>query len=52
MGKIVMRLHLPEPKVRKRAVRAVQKHKDRTSQNIHAEKGILRRTGRPLGNHA
>ena len=30
MSKIVMRLHLPEPKVRKRAVRAVQKHKDKT----------------------
>jgi len=29
MGKIIMRLHLPEPKVRKRAVRAVQKHKDK-----------------------
>ena len=30
MSKIVMRLHLLEPKVRKRAVRVVQKHKDKT----------------------
>ena len=30
MDKIVMRLHLPEPKVRKRTVRAVQKHQDKT----------------------
>jgi hypothetical protein len=30
MSKIVMTLHLPEPKVRKRAVRAVQKHRDKS----------------------
>ena len=30
MSKVIMRLLLPEPKVRKRAVRAVQKHKDKT----------------------
>jgi hypothetical protein len=30
MSKIIMRLHLPAPKVRKRAVRAAQKHKDKT----------------------
>jgi len=30
MGKIIMLLHLPEPKIRKRAVKAVQKHKDKT----------------------
>jgi hypothetical protein len=30
MGKIIMRLHLPEPKVRKKPVRAVQKFKDKT----------------------
>jgi len=30
MGKIIMRLHLPEPKIRKRTVKAVQKHKDKT----------------------
>jgi len=30
MGKIIMLLHLPEPKIRKRAVKAVQKHKGKT----------------------
>jgi hypothetical protein len=30
MSKIVMSLHLPEPKIRKRAVRAVQKHRDKS----------------------
>ena len=30
MSKIIMQLHLPEPKVRKRAVRAVQKHRDKS----------------------
>ena len=30
MGKIIMRLHLPEPKIRKRTGKAVQKHKDKT----------------------
>ena len=30
MSKIIMLLHLPEPKIRKRAVKAVQKHKDKT----------------------
>jgi hypothetical protein len=30
MSKIIMRLHLPAPKVRKRAARAVLKHKDKT----------------------
>jgi hypothetical protein len=30
MSKIIMRLHMPEPKVRKNTVRAVQKHKDKT----------------------
>ena len=30
MSKIVMTLCLPEPKVRKRAVRTVMKHRDRT----------------------
>ncbi len=30
MGKIIMQLHLPEPKVRKCTVRAVQKHKDKS----------------------
>jgi len=30
MSKIVMTLHLPEPKTRKRAVRAVQKHRDKS----------------------
>jgi len=30
MGKIIMLLHLPEPKIRKRTVKAVQKHKDKT----------------------
>ena len=30
MSKIVMRLHLSAPKVRKRTVKAVQKHKDKT----------------------
>ena len=30
MSKIIIRLHLPEPKVRKRAVKAVQKHGDKT----------------------
>jgi len=30
MSKIIMCLHLPEPKIRKRAVKAVQKHKDKT----------------------
>ena len=29
MRKIIMRLHLPVPEIRKRAVRAVQKHKDK-----------------------
>ena len=29
MSKIVMRLYLPEPQVRKRTARAVQKHKDK-----------------------
>jgi hypothetical protein len=29
MSKVIMRLHLPEPKVRKRTARAVQKHRDR-----------------------
>jgi hypothetical protein len=30
MSKIVMTLRLPEPKIRKRAVRAVQKHRDKS----------------------
>jgi len=30
MSKIIIRLHLSEPKVRKRAVKAVQKHRDKT----------------------
>jgi len=30
MRKIIIRLHLPEPKVRKLAVKAVQKHRDKT----------------------
>jgi hypothetical protein len=30
MSKIIMRLCLPEPKVRKRTAKAVQKHKDKT----------------------
>ena len=30
MSKTVMTLHLPEPKIRKRAVRAVQKHRDKS----------------------
>ena len=30
MSTIIMRLRLTEPKVRKRAVRAVQKHRDKT----------------------
>jgi opacity protein-like surface antigen len=30
MGKIIMRLYLPEPKVRKRAAKAVQTHRDKT----------------------
>ena len=30
MSKIIMLLHLPEPKIRKRAIKAVQKHKDKT----------------------
>nr|DAV75461.1 MAG TPA: hypothetical protein [Caudoviricetes sp.] len=30
MGKIVMTLHLPEPKVRKQSAKAVQYHKDKS----------------------
>jgi len=29
MGKIIICLHLPEPKIRKRAVKAMQKHKNK-----------------------
>ena len=31
MGKIVMTLHLPEPKVRKKSAKAVQYHKDKAT---------------------
>ena len=30
MSRIIMTLRLPEPKLRKRAVRAVQKHRDKS----------------------
>lgn len=30
MSKILMRLHLPEPKVRKATAKAEQKHKDKS----------------------
>jgi hypothetical protein len=30
MGKIVMTLHLPEPKVRRKTAKAVQYHKDKS----------------------
>lgn len=33
MSKIIMTLHIPEPKVRKKAVKAVQKHKDKSKYN-------------------
>ena len=37
MGKIVMTLHLPEPKVRKQSAKAVQYHKDKSKYSRKAK---------------